>query len=161
MRLIVLVTHPPPEGRLHHVIVVDELHLTWALTAYLRYYHRWRMHQSLEIDSPEGRETHSVAPMARPPAAGCLADTLTRRQSSGRGSRARSCATHGHRQSSPVPRPSGRSTLTSYSTLNRFFNAPHDVDCVAGGVGQAAGSAPIRSLHGLRSGVQGDASDTE
>ena len=42
---------------LDHIIVLGERHLRRILTHYFRYYHRWRTHQSLEMDSPEGRET--------------------------------------------------------------------------------------------------------
>ena len=30
------------------------------LTDYFGYYHRWRTHQALEMDGPEGREIHPV-----------------------------------------------------------------------------------------------------
>ena len=43
---------------LDHVIVLGERHLKRVLTDYFRYYHRWRTHQSLEMDSPDSRETH-------------------------------------------------------------------------------------------------------
>jgi putative transposase len=45
---------------LDHVIVVTERHLKRILTDYLRYYHRWRTHLSLEMDCPKGREVHAV-----------------------------------------------------------------------------------------------------
>jgi len=45
---------------LDHVIVLNERHLRKTLAAYFRYYHRWRTHQALEMDSPEGREVHAV-----------------------------------------------------------------------------------------------------
>jgi len=45
---------------LDHTIVLSERHLKRILTDYFRYYHRWRTHQSLEMDSPEGRETHRI-----------------------------------------------------------------------------------------------------
>ena len=45
---------------LDHVIVLNEKHLQKILTSYFRYYHRWRVHQSLEMDSPEGRAIHST-----------------------------------------------------------------------------------------------------
>jgi len=45
---------------LDHTIVLGERHLRRILTDYFRYYHRWRTHQSLEMDSPEGRETHRI-----------------------------------------------------------------------------------------------------
>jgi transposase InsO family protein len=45
---------------LDHTIVLSERHLRRLLKDYFRYYHRWRTHQALEMDSPEGRETHSI-----------------------------------------------------------------------------------------------------
>jgi transposase InsO family protein len=43
---------------LDHVIVMNERHLRRILTCYLAYYHRWRTHQSLEMDCPEHRDVH-------------------------------------------------------------------------------------------------------
>jgi len=43
---------------LDHTIVPGERHLKRVLTDYFRYYHRWRTHQSLGMDSSEGRVTH-------------------------------------------------------------------------------------------------------
>jgi putative transposase len=43
---------------LDHMIVVNERHLKRILTDYFDYYHRWRTHQSLEMDCPESREVH-------------------------------------------------------------------------------------------------------
>jgi len=40
---------------LNHVIVMNESHLRRFLTGYFSYYHRWRVHQSLEMDCPESR----------------------------------------------------------------------------------------------------------
>jgi putative transposase len=40
---------------LDHTIVLGQRHLKRILTEYSRYYHRWRTHQALEMDSPEGR----------------------------------------------------------------------------------------------------------
>ena len=40
---------------LDHVIVLNECHLKQILVRYFDYYHRWRTHQSLEMDSPESR----------------------------------------------------------------------------------------------------------
>jgi transposase InsO family protein len=40
---------------LDHVIVLNERHLKRILTSYFNYYHRWRTHLSLEMDSPEPR----------------------------------------------------------------------------------------------------------
>jgi putative transposase len=45
---------------LDHTIVLNERHLKRVLTDYFRYYHHWRTHQALAMDSPEGRETHAV-----------------------------------------------------------------------------------------------------
>jgi putative transposase len=39
---------------------VDGLGMKEVLTDYFRYYHRWRTHLSLEMDSPEGRETFAA-----------------------------------------------------------------------------------------------------
>lgn len=46
---------------LDHVIVLNDRHLKRILTSYFHYYHRWRTHLSLEMDSPESR---SVQPPA-------------------------------------------------------------------------------------------------
>jgi len=46
---------------LDHTIVLGERHLRRILTDYFEYYHRWRTHQSLEMDSPIGRQTHGIA----------------------------------------------------------------------------------------------------
>ena len=46
---------------LDHVIVLNEWHLKRILIGYFEYYHRWRTHLSLEMDSPESR---SVQPPA-------------------------------------------------------------------------------------------------
>lgn len=40
---------------LDHVIVGNERHLRRVLAEYFNYYHRWRTHQSLEMDAPAGR----------------------------------------------------------------------------------------------------------
>jgi hypothetical protein len=44
---------------LDHVVVLNEGHLKRLLHSYLAYYHEWRPHRSLEMDSPEGRPIHS------------------------------------------------------------------------------------------------------
>jgi putative transposase len=44
---------------LDQVIVLHEPHLRRILTSYLRYYHRFRTHRALEMDTPE---THPVQP---------------------------------------------------------------------------------------------------
>ena len=46
---------------LDHVIVLNERHLKRILSGYFKYYHRWRTHLSLGMDSPESR---SVQPPA-------------------------------------------------------------------------------------------------
>lgn len=43
---------------LDHLIVLNQRHLRRILTCYLRYYHDWRIHQSLEMDTPDGRSVH-------------------------------------------------------------------------------------------------------
>ena len=45
---------------LDHTLVLNERHLKRVLTDYFGYYHRWRTHRALEMDSPEGRETQAV-----------------------------------------------------------------------------------------------------
>jgi hypothetical protein len=40
---------------LDHVIVLNERHLKRILNRYFDYYHRWRTHLSLEMDTPESR----------------------------------------------------------------------------------------------------------
>jgi transposase InsO family protein len=40
---------------LDHVIVLSESHLRRILADYLRYYHRWRTHRSLDMDAPDRR----------------------------------------------------------------------------------------------------------
>jgi len=45
---------------LDHVIVLNERHLKRILTRYFDYYHRWRCHQSLEMDCPCSREVHPI-----------------------------------------------------------------------------------------------------
>ena len=44
---------------LDHVIVLNERHLKRLLRGYFAYYHQWRPHRSLEMDSPDGRSVHS------------------------------------------------------------------------------------------------------
>jgi len=43
---------------LDHVIVLNERHLKRVLRGYFAYYHEWRPHRSLEMDSPHGRPVH-------------------------------------------------------------------------------------------------------
>jgi putative transposase len=45
---------------LDHTIVLNERHLRRVLTESFHCHHLWRTHQALEMDSPEGRETHVV-----------------------------------------------------------------------------------------------------
>ena len=41
---------------LDHVIIFSEDHLRRILKNYFEYYNRYRVHQSLEMDAPEGRK---------------------------------------------------------------------------------------------------------
>jgi len=43
---------------LDHVIVMNERYLRKILVSYFRYYHRWRVHQPLEMDCLERRPAH-------------------------------------------------------------------------------------------------------
>jgi transposase InsO family protein len=43
---------------LDHVVVLNERHLKQILRRYFAYYHQWRPHRSLEMDSPDGRSVH-------------------------------------------------------------------------------------------------------
>lgn len=42
---------------LDHVVVLSERHLRRLLSDYFDYYHRWRTHYALEMDTPDGRST--------------------------------------------------------------------------------------------------------
>jgi len=44
---------------LDHVIVFNERHLKRTLTIYFDYYHRWRTHLGLEMDTPQGRDVQT------------------------------------------------------------------------------------------------------
>ena len=44
---------------LDNVIVLSERHLKRVLTNYFTYYHRWRTHLSLEMDSPKSRSVQA------------------------------------------------------------------------------------------------------
>ncbi len=44
---------------LDHAVVLNEHHLKRLLRGYFAYYHQWRPHRSLEMDSPDGRSVHS------------------------------------------------------------------------------------------------------
>jgi transposase InsO family protein len=43
---------------LDHIVVLNERHLKRILRSYFAYYHQWRPHRSLEMDSPDGRSIH-------------------------------------------------------------------------------------------------------
>ncbi|MFO7973948.1 MAG: transposase [Candidatus Hydrogenedentota bacterium] len=45
---------------LDHIIIFSEGHLRQALKKYFEYYNRYRVHRSLEMDSPEGRPAQAV-----------------------------------------------------------------------------------------------------
>ena len=45
---------------LDHVIILSEGHLYRVLKKYLEYYNRFRVHQSLEMDAPEGRKAQAL-----------------------------------------------------------------------------------------------------
>jgi len=44
---------------LDHVVVLNGRHLKRILTSYFNYYHHWRTHLSLGMDSPESRSVQS------------------------------------------------------------------------------------------------------
>jgi len=44
---------------LDHIVVLNERHLKRILTSYFTYYHHWRTHLSLEMDTPESRSIQS------------------------------------------------------------------------------------------------------
>ena len=44
---------------LDHVVVLNDRHLKRILTNYFNYYHHWRTHLSLGMDSPESRSVQS------------------------------------------------------------------------------------------------------
>jgi transposase InsO family protein len=43
---------------LDHIVVLNERHLKRILRSYFAYYHQWRPHRSLEMNSPDGRSVH-------------------------------------------------------------------------------------------------------
>ena len=57
-----------------HVIVLNERHLRRVLRSYLDYYHRWRVHRSLEMDAPETRpfQPPELGPVMKLPEVGGL-----------------------------------------------------------------------------------------
>ncbi|MGB5474824.1 MAG: integrase core domain-containing protein [Gammaproteobacteria bacterium] len=46
-------------GRLDHVVVLNDCHLKRMLTCYFNYYHHWRTHLSLGMDSRGSRSVQS------------------------------------------------------------------------------------------------------
>ncbi len=44
---------------LDHAVVLNERHLKRLLRGYFAYYHQWRPHRALGMDSPDGRSVHS------------------------------------------------------------------------------------------------------
>ncbi len=57
---------------LDHVIIFDEHSLRRTLRSYFSYYHRWRLHLSLERDSPESPPVQSVGKVVGFPEVGGL-----------------------------------------------------------------------------------------
>jgi putative transposase len=66
---------------LDHVIVLHERHLRRLLTAYFRYYHRWRTHRALDMDAPVPRQVQppKVGPVWEVPEVGGLHHHYERR----------------------------------------------------------------------------------
>jgi putative transposase len=66
---------------LDHVIVLHERHLRRLLTEYFRYYHRWRTHRALEMDTPVPRQVQppKVGPVWEVPEVGGLHHHYERR----------------------------------------------------------------------------------
>jgi len=52
---------------LDNVIVLHERHLRRVLRSYIDFYHRWRVHQSLEMDAPNHRSV-------QPPTCGAVVE---------------------------------------------------------------------------------------
>ena len=44
---------------LDHAVVLDRRHLKRLLRDYFAYYHQWRLHRNLDMDSPDGRSVHA------------------------------------------------------------------------------------------------------
>ena len=59
---------------LDHVIVLHEPHLRRVLRSYMKYYHTWRVHRSLDMDAPEPRAVQppELGLVRRPPEVGGL-----------------------------------------------------------------------------------------
>ena len=64
---------------LDHVIVLDEEGLRRVLTSYFSYYHRSRLHLSLDKDSPDPRPVQSVGKIVAIPEVGGLHHRYERR----------------------------------------------------------------------------------
>ena len=64
---------------LDHLIVLDEEGLRRVLAAYIRYYHKSRLHLSLEKDSPDPRSVQSVGKIVAIPEVGGLHHRYERR----------------------------------------------------------------------------------
>src|SRR5262245_25774302 len=61
---------------LDHVIIFDENSLRRTLRAYFSYYHRSRLHLSLDKDSPDSRQVQSIDRItAFVEVGGCIIDT--------------------------------------------------------------------------------------
>jgi len=64
---------------LDHVIVFDEASLRHALRAYVGYYHRSRLHLSLDKDSPNFRPVQSIGAVIAVPEVGGVHHRYERR----------------------------------------------------------------------------------
>jgi transposase InsO family protein len=64
---------------LDHVIILDEEGLRRVLSSYLRYYHKRRLHLSLDKDSPDPRPVQSVGKIVAIPEVGGLHHRYERR----------------------------------------------------------------------------------
>ena len=66
---------------LDHVIVLHQRHLRRLLTEYFRYYHRWRTHRALDMDTPIPRQVQppKVGPVWEVPEVGGLHHHYERR----------------------------------------------------------------------------------
>ena len=66
---------------LDHVIVFNETSLRRTLRSYLRYYHRSRLHLSLDKDSPDSRSVQTIGNVVAIPEVGGLHHRYERRAS--------------------------------------------------------------------------------
>jgi transposase InsO family protein len=66
---------------LNDVIVLNEQHLCRVLRSYSDYYHTWRVHRSLDMDTPARRAVHppALGPVRKPPEVGGLHHHYERR----------------------------------------------------------------------------------